>query len=731
MTTVAQPPLVAGSGRELTVAIASLAIGGAERIVLDWAARVRPAWSVHVVALRDHDPEWPVPPAIRVTRLGGANLIEQLSQVGRQVAQSAAPVILCHLLTGGERAALADAGAFVVPVIHNARPGWIEDAPALAGAPHVIAVSNAAAADLRDHGCTATISVIRHIPTPRRFARDAREAWRRAWRIPIDATVIGMIGAVKPQKDYPFAIRVLRRLLDDRNAYLVIVGGPVGRNGRDAWRGVLDAMSASGVRGRLAMPGFVADAAACLPAFDVLLNTSGYEGTSIASLEALINGVPVVASRVGGQGELESNGLTLLDKDAPIDEWAGALLGALDRRPPFPPWTGFPSFRLWTLAALARPVTRDKRVLFVTANLNAGGAQRSLVNLARVLAPVPFEIAVTGDSTAAYFFEALRTAGVAVYRSAASRDPFDHAERLVDRICAEQIGTVCFWNVDPKIKLLVTKALAFTDVALVDVSPGPNSFDEMRRIEAFASRTAFTERHFYDRLDRVVLKYHVPPPSGCADKVSVIPNGVPAPLRMKRSYEIASAPRVVVNGRIAPTKFLVEIVQAMKRVRETVSGVQLHVFGDAEPRHADYAEAVRAAAGEDVARSVFFHGASGDSVDRLADFDLFVLLGREQGSPNALLEAMASGLPCIANDDGGTAEQISHERTGLLLNDRSVDALETAAIRLLTDRRLAARLGQAAAELVRRHFSMDDMATRYKALFESLASQRAGTELSA
>ena len=47
-----------------------------------------------------------------------------------------------------------------------------------------------------------------------------------------------------------------------------------------------------------------------------------------------------------------------------------------------------------------------------------------------------------------------------VQRTAASRDPFEHAERIVERVCGERHETVCFWNVDPKIKLLVTKALA-------------------------------------------------------------------------------------------------------------------------------------------------------------------------------------------------------------------------------------------------------------------------------
>src|SRR5207245_10560669 len=153
------------------------------------------------------------------------------------------------------------------PVLHNGRAGWLEDASALHGAPHVIAVSDAAAADLRREGCDAAVSVIRHIPRPRRFARDARASWRRSWRVPEHATVAGMIGAVKPQKDYPFAIRLLRRLLADRDLYLVIVGGPVGKNGREAWRAVIGEMRDAGVRHRLAMPGFVTDAAAGRPAF--------------------------------------------------------------------------------------------------------------------------------------------------------------------------------------------------------------------------------------------------------------------------------------------------------------------------------------------------------------------------------------------------------------------------------------------------------------------------------
>jgi glycosyltransferase involved in cell wall biosynthesis len=738
-----QPPVLlsrAGGRAELTVVAGGLAIGGAERIVLDWAARVDQAWQVHLVVLRDNREEWPVPPSVRLTRLNGADSIAALRQIGRDVAASEIPVCVCHLLTRAERTAIVEAGAFVVPVVHNAHDGWIEQAPALAGAAHVVVVSDAAAADLRRHGCGAPMSVIRHLPAPRRFARDARSAFRREWRIPEGATVVGMVGAVKPQKDYPFAVRILRRLLEHesgvpaaerRDVYLAIIGGPVGKSGREAWQAVLDAMELTGVRNRLAMPGFVVEAAAALPAFDVLLNTSRYEGTSIATLEALANGVPVVASRVGGQGEVASEGLTLVEREAPLDVWASRLLEALDRRVPFPSWAGFPSYRLWTLAHLARPFRRDDRVLAVTANLNAGGAQRSLVNLARALGSDRMEVAVTGDSTADYFLAQLTAAGVGVHRTASCRDPFDHAERIVEHVCRKGIGTICFWNVDPKIKLLVTKAIAFTDVAVVDVSPGANSLDEMRRVEPFGELIAFGARAYYDRLDRLVVKYQAAAVPGDASRITFIPNGVFPAARVKEGYAVGPAPRVVVNGRIAPTKFLVEIVEAMANVRQSIEGAELHVLGDAEPRHREYSRAVRAAAGAEIDRTVFFHGAAGDGFERLADYDVFVVLGREQGCPNALLEALAAGLPCVANDDGGVREQIIDGRTGLLLLDRSPATLAGAIVRLLRDRVLAERLGRAGRAHVLADFSMDAMVDRYASLFASLAPAGAAKEMSA
>ena len=469
----AQPPLLESAPATLTAAVASLACGGAERIVLEWARRAMARHRVQLIVLRDVAGEWTPPPGLEVHRLGGRDVLAKLESLGAQIAADGHPLVLCHLLREDERRALQRGGAQTVNVLHNARAGWLEPAAALAGDRRIAAVSRAAAAELRDCGVTAPVTILRHIPPAPPAVAAARSRWRARWAIPESAVVVGMVGGVKPQKAYPRALRVLAVLRERVPAYLVVVGGPTGRDGMLAWQAILAQAERLGVAEFVRLPGQIEEASRCLAAFDALLNTSRYEGLSIATLEALAAGLSVVASRVGGQGEIGAPGLSLLPFDAPDAQWADTLAASLLSRPAPPTWLGFPAFRSWTLCHLAPDFAPLDGVLFVTANLNAGGAQRSLVNLAVALrSRLAFEIAVCGESSTAAFSESLREAGVPCFRTAVSRDCFDHAEALVRRIVQRAPRSVCFWNLDPKVKLLVVKTLANARLRFIDVSPG-------------------------------------------------------------------------------------------------------------------------------------------------------------------------------------------------------------------------------------------------------------------
>jgi glycosyltransferase involved in cell wall biosynthesis len=726
-----QPPLSDPSPLEVTAAIGSLALGGAERIVLDWAAGCGHRYRVRLIVLRDAPAEWPVPPGVEIVRLAGAALPHALEREGAQIATGGNPVVLCHLLTVAERRALERGGARAVPVLHNALAGWIEPADALADAPLAIAVSRDAAMGLRRSGVRTPCAVIRHIPPMIAEPPDARRAgrerlesgrerweWREKWDLPGGATVIGMIGAVKPQKSYPRALRILERLLARRDAYLVIVGGPVGRDGSVAWHAVLAQARRLGIEQRVRLPGFVRDAADCLPAFDLLLNTSRYEGLSVATLEALAAGLPVVASAVGGQGELPAPGLTLVPYEAAVVEWVRAADAALGRRPERPAWRGAATHRLWTLFHLLRPYEPDGGCLFVTANLNAGGAQRSLVNLALGLgASFRFEIAVCGDSSSDWFSRELARAGVRVHRSAASRDCYDHAEAILRRAIAGRFGTVCFWNVDAKVKLLLAKALDAVPVKLVDVSPGGYGFREMEETRGFQQWIAWSEDEYYARLDCLVMKYRGSGPAQLNGKVEIIPNGVPEPQGDKAPDPFSQ--HIVMSGRIAPSKFLVEAVTAMRLLWQRHPRAELHVLGGAERRHADYARELLDAIGSELDERVFLHGVAFDAPGRIARAAAALVLGEHQGCPNAVLEALAAGVPVVANDSGGTRELVVAGRTGLLLSGRDPREIAAALGRILDDPALARKLSKKGRQHVRARFSMARMIAAYRRLLDS------------
>jgi glycosyltransferase involved in cell wall biosynthesis len=101
--------------------------------------------------------------------------------------------------------------------------------------------------------------------------------------------------------------------------------------------------------------------------------------------------------------------------------------------------------------------------------------------------------------------------------------------------------------------------------------------------------------------------------------------------------------------------------------------------------------------------------------------DLFVHPASGAGLSIALLEAMAAGLPVIANEAAGR-DVIEANQHGLLVPEADRDALAAAITRLIDRPDEAQRMGQAAAELASRRYSVETMAADHLRLFQSLAN---------
>jgi glycosyltransferase involved in cell wall biosynthesis len=113
--------------------------------------------------------------------------------------------------------------------------------------------------------------------------------------------------------------------------------------------------------------------------------------------------------------------------------------------------------------------------------------------------------------------------------------------------------------------------------------------------------------------------------------------------------------------------------------------------------------------------------------------DVFVHPSLRDGLPNALLEAMACGRPVVGAAAGGIPDAVRDGTDGLLVDPGDVGALVVALRRVLDDRDLAARLGAAGRERVRRDFMPEVEVRRYRALHRELqaAASRASGGASA
>jgi glycosyltransferase involved in cell wall biosynthesis len=89
--------------------------------------------------------------------------------------------------------------------------------------------------------------------------------------------------------------------------------------------------------------------------------------------------------------------------------------------------------------------------------------------------------------------------------------------------------------------------------------------------------------------------------------------------------------------------------------------------------------------------------------------------------PNALLEAMASGLPVIASRIAGNEELVVPGETGILVPPDDPDALREALRRLLVDERERERMGRAARRRVEADFRWDTTAAGYLTILEKVA----------
>jgi len=125
-----------------------------------------------------------------------------------------------------------------------------------------------------------------------------------------------------------------------------------------------------------------------------------------------------------------------------------------------------------------------------------------------------------------------------------------------------------------------------------------------------------------------------------------------------------------------------------------------------------------------VDRNVIFAGASDAVLPILRASHVFYMPSRSEGLSNAILEAMACELPCVATETGGNPELLQNAWNGYLTPVGDYEAAARRILELLSDSETARAMGRAGRRIVESQFSVQAMIDKLTGLYEGLLERR-------
>jgi glycosyltransferase involved in cell wall biosynthesis len=195
------------------------------------------------------------------------------------------------------------------------------------------------------------------------------------------------------------------------------------------------------------------------------------------------------------------------------------------------------------------------------------------------------------------------------------------------------------------------------------------------------------------------------------------PEGVES---LRRRLEIPAECLVLLSvGRFSAEKNQADLLRAAAALKRSgTPPFRLALVGDGPER-----ERLRALSRElSLTDAVIFAGMTNDVSLYYSLADVFVLPSRSEGSPNVLLEAMASGLPVVATAVGGVPEIVRSKEQGILVPAGDAAALAGAIAQALNSRDLRESLGRSGREWVSGHHSPGAYTDSILAAYRELSS---------
>ena len=571
--------------------------------------------------------------------------------------------------------------------------------------------------------------------------------------------VVGIVAALRPEKDHLLLLQAARRLIGEFPdlTVLVVGDGPMRRR-------IEQAAAELGLADHILLVGARSDVPDILPALTVFtLCSYTIECFPMALLEAMASGRPAVCTDVGGVGEMLADGITgylvpphdpaaLADRlakllrdrqlcrrmgvaararvqqefglDASVDAAAEELaaVAGIAPRPGGRPG-GLPE---------RRPSSGPIRLTVVLDLTYVGGVEMLLLNLFRHFDPAvvqPRLVCLREDGPLADDFRAADFEVETFHRT--GKFDLRTLPRLVASLRADRTDAVlvphhhraslALGRLAAVIARVPVNIVAAHDMDLVSVGSRVLPRWAVRTLGVSDALVLLTASQGEYLRSQEGVGRHV----WESVREVVIPNGIELPecpglaerARARAALGVTADDVVVgVVGRLTPQKAHHVLFEAVARCLPDVPSLRLVVIGDGElgPQLRRLAEQLG------TGHRTTFLGTRRDVPLLLPGLDVSCLSSVHEGVPIALIEAMAAGVPIVASDCGAVRDIVEDGEQGYLVPVGDVDRFADRLRLLAGDANLRARLGKAARARAEGEFDIERTARAYEDLLAEL-----------
>jgi len=368
-----------------------------------------------------------------------------------------------------------------------------------------------------------------------------------------------------------------------------------------------------------------------------------------------------------------------------------------------------------------------RHILQLIGDLDPGGAENVVANLANGLQTSGYDVTICSRKTGS-LIQRLHNVPVLILPKRRSVDLryllkftlFLH-HRNIDLVHSHLFGN----NLYGFLASLLTGRKSILTIHGEDCFASKKRMIFYRLVAPFVSRIIAVSKSLHNQLTQdLCIK---------EEKVTLIPNGIDT-ARFQKKIDLiykkkklglpTDAPLIGAIGNIKPVKGYDIFLEAAVSVKQKFPEACFIIVGGVY-QYKEYMKELEVQTWEnDLQNQVYFLGKRDDVEEILPLLTVYVLPSRSEGSPIALLEAMASGRPIVATGVGGIPDIIENDISGLLIPPADPSSMANAIIQLLENQSMAKKMGEHAQRVVEECYSVNSMVEKYLILYDEVLNAK-------